>query len=133
MQGRGVSPGDVVHSGRIRSTRKRSDWGGGVCDLREEGWRGAKRASVAAGAGAGGVQRPPKNMHASSVTAFASATWPCELARPRFRGPWWPLPRTLRAAGGTFPAARGEFEGFPGLSTAASSLTSILYRGHKGR
>ena len=49
------------------------------------------------------------------------------------RGPCGTLPRALRATGGTFPAARGEFEGFPGLSTAASSLTSILYRGHKGR
>ena len=28
------------------------------------------------------------------------------------------LPRALRAAGGTFPAARGEFEGIPSLSTA---------------
>ena len=28
------------------------------------------------------------------------------------------LPPTLRAAGGTFPAARGEFEGIPSLSTA---------------
>ena len=57
---------------------------------------------------------PKKNMHASSVTALASATWPCLLARPRSPGPLRdPAPRTT-GNGRDVSRRPGRVRGLPG-------------------
>ena len=92
---------------------QRSDWGGGVCDLREEGWRGAKRASVAAGAGAGGVERPQKK-HACELghsVGLSHVAMPAgQAAIPG--APAGPCPAHYGQRAGRFPP--------PGASSKAS-------------